>query len=112
MALDNIDVAAEAAKIAKALRKIFTNMKGVHGGFKDVWKKAPAVVAEVEKVAGAWQGITGEDKKAMAVEALLLLIPLPKWLPTFFARAVISWAIEAALKEIKKIKTKRKYPPK
>ena len=106
MALDKIDIAGEAVGIAKAVRQIYAEAKGVHGGFKDVFKKAPAVIAEVEKVAGAWVGITGEDKKAMAVEAILLLIPLPSWLPKFFVRAVISWAIEAALKEIEKRRKK------
>jgi len=106
MALEKHEIAGEAAKIAKAVKEIFAKMKGIHGGIKGIFKAAPAVVEEVEKAASAWASITGEDKKAMAVEAILLIVPLPSWLPTFIARALISWAIEAALKEIAKRKKK------
>ena len=109
MALELEDIAESAAKVARAIRQIFAKAKGIHGGIKGVWQTAPAIVKEVEKVASAWVGITGKDKKAMAVEAILLLIP-PRWyLPKFVLRPLISWAIEAALKEIEK---RRKYPPK
>ena len=102
MPMDRLDIISEAAKIAASVKVIFGKLKGIHGGIKGVWKAAPVVVEEVESAARAWFGVTGADKKAMAVEAILLVIPDRWWFPDWFARPVIGIAIEQALKALKK----------
>jgi len=102
MPMERKDVLAEAAKIAAAVKAIYAKAKGIHGGIKGIYKAAPAVVEQVEIAAKAWAGVTSENKKAMAVEAILLMVKLPWWLPKFVARSLISWAIESALTALKK----------
>jgi len=100
MVMERLDIVTEAAKVAAAVKAILKKLTGIHGGIKGVFKAAPYVVAEVEKAARPWAGITSAEKKAMAVEAIVLLIPLPWWIPKPLARALISWAIESAWKEL------------
>jgi len=107
MALEAKEIAAEAKKVAKAVKKILLKLKGIHGGFSGIRNAAPTVVEEVEKAAKSWAGITGADKKAMAVAAICELIPNPTWFPEWVERIVIGWAIERALKEYKKRTGKR-----
>jgi hypothetical protein len=56
---------------------------------------AQYVVKAVEEV-GREIGALGPDKKAIAVQAILLLIP-DSWCPDFLLEPLVSWAVERAV---------------
>lgn len=78
-------------------------------GLKGFAKIAPKVIREVEDI-GRLKGFKGADKKRMATEVILALIPVenwPWWMPKFLARYFIGRAIEAAVKEANKLWKKK-----
>lgn len=73
--------------------------RGVRGFFE----LAPRVVKEVEEI-GKANGYKGADKKYLAVDVILQLIPadrLPWWMPKPLARYLIGFAIERAVKALR-----------
>ena len=80
--------------------RLVREAKGVTGFFA----LAPFVVKEVEEVATA-DGFKGADKKAMAVSAIMALLPInswPWWCPEWLAKYFINLAIERAVIELNK----------
>ena len=88
-----------AEDIAQEVRFAYFDMKGIKG-VRGAIKAAPAVVARVQTI-GDKLKLLGTDKKAIAVNAILGLIP-DTWVPDWLIRPFISWAIEKAVKALKK----------
>lgn len=80
-------VAAELIAATKDLKRA----RGVIG----LYKLLPTLVDHVEAV-GAELKLLGEDKKAIAVEAILAAVP-DRWAPDWILRPVVAWAIERAV---------------
>jgi len=82
-------------KIAAEIRAAYLDIKAIQS-VRGAFKVAPVVVERVERI-GQQVGLFGTDKKAIAVEAILAIIP-DSWVPDWLLRPVIGWAIEKAVK--------------
>ena len=84
-------VAEEVKKIAGEASKVKTP-----GGF---WSLIRFVVKEVESF-GKSNDMDGVGKKTLAIQSILLLIPLPPWIPRPIFVMVVSALIEMAVKKL------------
>lgn len=94
-------LATQIKRTSKHLR----NMRGIRGFFK----LAPRVVREVEEL-GLVNKLKGADKKALAIDTIIELIPVktwPWWMPKALARILLSIAIEQAVTAMNKILKKK-----
>ena len=76
------DIKALAKKSIEEVRGAAQELSRVKGwnlsGLQGLIRCAPLVVKRVETI-GAQEGIKGADKRDLAIEILLQLIPLPWW---------------------------------
>lgn len=91
-------VKAAFARVKKAVEPLqaLKGWSGVLGFFK----LAPHVVEEVE-AAGKDLGLMGADKKQIAVDVILDLIP-DAWAPDWLLEPLVNWAIERAVTELQR----------
>lgn len=93
-------------KLQEAVKRVTDEVRGASldlrglKGLSGAWAVVPRVIERVEKL-GAELGLIGEDKKAAALEAILLLIP-DRWAPDWLLRPLLGWAIERALPLLRK----------
>ena len=104
--MSNIRIKLDPEKLQEAVKRVVEEVKGasldIRGlrGLTGAWALVPRVIERVEKLA-IELGMLGEDKKAAAVEAILLLVP-DRWIPDWLLRPLIGWAIEQALPLLRK----------
>lgn len=94
--LDKVKAAYQRVRKAVEPLKALKGWSGVLGFFK----AAPHVVEEVEE-AGKDLGLMGADKKQVAVDFILDLIP-DSWAPDWILEPLVNWAIERAVAELQR----------
>lgn len=103
--MENADLKAHARKLVDEIKSgwsLVRNLRGLSG----LMSAAPEVVARVEAL-GHSLNLPGAEKKALAIETILLLVDEPAWLPEWVFRAVLNFAIERAAAALKKIQQRR-----
>ena|SRR3990167_4880783 len=83
-----------ASVIADA-RETIIELRGAKGIFAII-KAIPAVIRKVEEIS-LKLGIKGANKKELALDILLALIPLPWYLPAVLIRPIIGGLIDLAV---------------
>ena len=96
------EIIAEAKEASETFEKAAGDLKRSRGFWNIMRKAGPVaqeVVRAVEDLADELPGkITGEEKKAIAMEAIMLLLPdLPWWAPSWLVRMLLGRAIDAAV---------------
>jgi hypothetical protein len=86
----------ELVPAAKQLLQELGRARGLDG----LWQARGRIVELVE-VLGEEYSLIGEDKRALAVEALLILIP-DSWAPDWALRPFLGWGVDRAVAEMKK----------
>lgn len=94
--LDKVKAAYQRVRKAIAPLQSLKGWSGVLGFFK----AAPHVVEEVE-AAGKELGLMGADKKAIAVDVILDLIP-DSWVPDWAIAPLVRWLVERAVSELQR----------
>lgn len=95
----------DAKKVAEVAKRVVDEVKdkaAKEGGLKGwagVKKCAPWVVKAVEKAAVA-EGLLGPEKQAIAVQAILELVP-DRWVPDWLIEPFVAWAVDKAVELIK-----------
>jgi hypothetical protein len=97
--MGQVDKIKKAYEIVKAAVEPLKRLKG-WSGVGGLIKCAPHVVEELEK-AGAALELSGADKKTVAVQLVLELVP-DAWAPDWVLEPIVSWAIEKAVAVLKK----------
>lgn len=94
------------AEMQKAISRILDEIKGGYAdlksikGIKGAFKIAPEIVSRVKAIGDEYK-LLGPDKKKIAVEIIMVLIP-DSWFPDFILRRIVAWAVERAYKAYKK----------
>jgi len=101
MSIDIKAVAAEhKGKLLEICSKLSTlkgwNMKSAQGALSLI----PEIVKFVEGV-GKVRDLSGEEKNELAVEFILLLLPLPWWMPLSFAKPLLGSVVSAVVDALK-----------
>ncbi len=68
------------------------SLKGLSGALHI----APDVIKRVEKISVAKE-LAGADKKELAIEIIVQLVPLPAYIPEWLERKVLGWIIDRAV---------------
>lgn len=97
-------VQEQASAVIELIRKTVGDLKSSRG-LLAILRLVPDIVKSVESASKQY-GIKGADKKALAVEVALNLVPLPWWLPKPLLKLVLDYAIEAAVGELNKVLNK------
>ena len=100
----NEEVRAALAEIKRSILSAVKDIQdatGVLNTLKAAHKAIPAAVQCVESVSERLD-IKGADKKALAIQAIMLCIKLPWYVPAPFVRAILSGAIDAAVEALNK----------
>lgn len=97
--MDLIELKAKAVAAAADLQAVYKDLKNIKG-IRGAVQCAGYVVPYIEKQHSALAGV---DKKALAVEIILALVPMPPWLPELVVRPILSWIIEKAVAAMKKL---------
>ena len=91
----------EARVVVDELGRIYQEVRAAKGLF-GLLKVVPLIVQEVESF-GASHDIKGADKKCLAIDVALLLIPLPVWAPKPLLRLLLGWLIDRAVVSLNKL---------
>lgn len=86
-------------RLVARVRATFEEIRGARG-IPGLLFAAPKVVEHVE-ILGEELGLIGEDKKALAVQAVLDLVP-DRWIPDWVLEPIVGWAVERGVLELKK----------
>src|SRR5688572_27253364 len=89
-----------AAEVLESMGEIVGKVKRIHGGLASVIAAAPEIVRHVEVIA-VTRSLDGQQKKKLAVEVALKLIP-DRWAPDWVLRPAIGWIIEQGVDEVKR----------
>lgn len=89
-------------RVAGAVTGAHGELRRISGGIRGVLGVAPDVVKHVEAL-GKERGLLGADKKKIAVEVVLMLVP-DAWCPDWALRPIVGWAVERAVAVLKKAK--------
>lgn len=86
-------------RLIEQVKAAADELKGARG-VAGVLFAVPSIVRHVQ-ILGDEYKLVGEDKKELATEAVLYLIP-DRWCPDWILRPMVSWAIEKAVAEVKR----------
>ena len=90
-----------AVDVVNKLKQLYAEVRGARGVF-GLLRIIPLIVSEVETF-GKEHGLSGIDKKSLAIETALLLIPLPRWLPRSLVVMLLDRGIERAVAQLNKL---------
>ena len=90
-----------AVEIVNKLKQLYAEVRRAKGVF-GLLRIVPLVVSEVETFSKE-HGLKGLDKKNLAIETALLLIPLPRWLRRSLVVMLLDWGIERAVAQLNKL---------
>ena len=94
MKLDPEKLIGIVKRVVEEVKGASIDIKGIRG-FWGAVNLAPRVVDRIEKVACELK-LCGEDKKAIAVAAVLALVP-DRWVSDAILEPFVAWAIERYL---------------
>ena len=96
-----MDIKAMAQEIIEAGKAVFDRIKTIHG-VDGAIAALPEVIRAVETKASEVTGMTGAQKKELAVEVINALVDIP-FLPEKLEGILIGWAIDAVIAALNKL---------
>lgn len=91
-------IAAIVNRVVDDVKAVSIDIRSVRGVF-GAFSLAKRVVERVESV-GKELNLLGPDKKDIAIDAILALVP-DRWAPDWVLRPFLGWAVEKAVEAMK-----------
>jgi|GEM_PF-950143 len=96
-----MDTETMAKEVLEEGKAVFSRIKTIHG-IDGALSALPEVVKAVEAKAAAVCGLSGEEKKELAVEIINALVDIP-YLPESLEAKLIGFGVDAAVAALNKI---------